>query len=68
MKSLLRAGQAKLRGKKSKLMRCGCCVCHDLREGIINREIAKEIRFADIQCTEASFDNATAMLEWLNGE
>lgn len=32
MKSHIHAGKFKLRGKKTKLLRCGCCEVADLRE------------------------------------
>ena len=42
MKSHLRAGQFKLRGKKSKTLPCGCCDVTDLRE-----KYAKQIEHKD---------------------
>ena len=34
MKSHWKAGQFKLKGKKCKLLNCGCCVIEDFREKV----------------------------------
>lgn len=44
MKSNLHAGQAKLRGKKSLPLSCGCCEVSDLRE-----QHAKKYAYRDLQ-------------------
>ena len=45
MKSLpVNVGSIKLRGKKHKLLSCGCCVCTDLREKYLKKQAEKEIR------------------------
>lgn len=38
------AGNAKLRGKKIKVMRCGCCVAFDFRDKCKEQLAKKEIR------------------------
>ena len=45
-KTLTRAGQVNMKGRKTRLMRCGCCVCRDLRGGILKRIIRKEVKAA----------------------
>ncbi len=35
-----------MRGKKSRLMRCGCCECRDLRAEVIEKMVKKEVRAA----------------------
>lgn len=44
MKSHIHAGKFKLRGKKTKLLRCGCCEVADLRE-----KYAKQKQHKDTQ-------------------
>lgn len=47
MKSLPgRMGNVHMRGKKTKQLRCGCCVCRDLREKENARLAKSEIRLA----------------------
>lgn len=43
-KSLKNAGDVNLRGKKTKIMRCGCCECVDFRDKIRYKEHMKEIK------------------------
>lgn len=43
-KSLWCAGNYNLRGKREKLMRCGCCTVTDLRPKLREREARKEMR------------------------
>jgi len=43
-KSLKNAGDVKMRGKKTKLMRCKCCTCVDMRDKILYRIHKKEMR------------------------
>lgn len=35
-----------IRGKKSRLMRCGCCVCRDLRDDMFRKIAQEEIQAA----------------------
>ena len=42
-KSLLKAGNVNMHGKKTKLMNCGCCECIDFRDKIRYKEHMKEI-------------------------
>ena len=42
-KSLPNAGQVNMKGKKTKLMRCRCCTCVDLRDKFLKKEHEKEI-------------------------
>jgi hypothetical protein len=49
-KTLKRAGQVNLKGKKSALMRCGCCVCR--RPEIIEKMVKKKIREATYDLRE----------------
>lgn len=46
MKSHIRAGQFKLRGKKEKVLSCGCCVVRDLRDSHDKRNVRKDIEYA----------------------
>jgi hypothetical protein len=41
------AGNIHMRGKRKRLMGCGCCVCVDMREQLMAKEAKKEI----LQCT-----------------
>lgn len=43
-KSLKNAGNVNMRGKKTKLMRCKCCECVDLRDKLKYYEDLKLIR------------------------
>ena len=43
-KSLRKAGNVKMRGKKTKLMRCKCCECVDMRDKMLYRIHKKEMR------------------------
>lgn len=49
MKSTIHAGNHKLRGRKCKHMRCGCCVVQDFREKVRRTEAMKEMA----QCMSA---------------
>lgn len=44
MKSHWAAGQFNLKGKKSKMLRCGCCVVQDFRWEIRVKQAQKEMR------------------------
>ena len=46
----IKAGNVDLKGKKSHVMNCGCCVCIDLRDKNLNKVLEKEIRevYADL--------------------
>lgn len=44
MKSLPNAGNIKMRGKKTKSMRCSCCVCQDYRDMVTEKAAEKEIK------------------------
>lgn len=39
-----KAGQAKLRGKKSKRMNCGCCTCLNHKDKIVERVRDQEVQ------------------------
>lgn len=41
-KTLRKAGQVNMRGKKEAVMGCECCVCRDLREDILSRVAKRE--------------------------
>ena len=45
-KTLRKAGQVNMKGKKEALMSCRCCVCRDLRAEIIQKEVRREIKLA----------------------
>ena len=38
------AGNANLKGKKYKTMRCGCCWCIDMRDKELEKEHKKEMK------------------------
>jgi hypothetical protein len=57
MKSLKRAGDVNLRGKKLKLMRCRCCYCKDFRDKY-NEKIEMQIAKREID----EHSNRTAIL------
>lgn len=46
MKSLwgVNAGNAKLRGKKHKLLHCGCCVAQDFRDKVTYKYAINQIK------------------------
>jgi len=48
-KTLRRAGQVKMRGKKTMLMRCKCCVCRDLRGDLKKKMAALEMRLDRVE-------------------
>jgi hypothetical protein len=45
------AGNVKMRGKRTKAMRCGCCVATDLRPQELKRMHEKEMTHPRIGCT-----------------
>lgn len=45
-------GQFNLKGKKTKLLGCGCCVCYDFRDKILKSLHKKEIRDAESRSDE----------------
>ena len=48
------AGNVNMKGKKYKLMRCGCCECIDLRDKVLEKEHKKEIDGQLAQLNRAS--------------
>jgi len=38
------AGNVNMKGKKYKLMRCGCCWCLNLRDKVLKKEHEKEMK------------------------
>ena len=38
------AGNVNMKGKKYKLMRCGCCACLDMRDDVLKKEHEKEMK------------------------
>lgn len=43
MKSFFAAGNVKMRGKKHKLLHCGCCVASDFRDGETEKYAKQQI-------------------------
>ena len=51
-KSLKKAGQVNMKGKKYKLMYCGCCTCVDMRDKELEKEHKKEMKNWSVSSTE----------------
>jgi hypothetical protein len=41
------AGNINMRGKKSKHMSCGCCLCFDCRDDLLKKEHYKDMKKED---------------------
>jgi hypothetical protein len=63
-KSLKNAGQVNLKGKKSALMRCKCCSCWDMRDGILEKLVRREIRDA-MRDMQRQVDQVTGRHDWI---
>lgn len=50
-KSNLHAGNFNLRGKKYKLLRCGCCSVENFKDKLKKKETFKEIRNESWRCS-----------------
>lgn len=67
MKSVPDAGQFDLRGKKTKHLRCGCCVIQDHRQYILDKTHRYEMRNPDeFTLTEADFDCVEDFLRYID--
>lgn len=63
-KSIRRAGQINLRGKKTARLLCGCCCCRDLRSGIMEKMVKREIRDA-MREMQKQVDEVTGRNDWI---